>query len=452
MQTAYDVLIVGAGPAGATAATLLARAGWSVAVVEKQAFPRRKVCGECIAASNLPLLQALGIDLAAFKAAAGAPLRRVAVLQGAQQLDFDLPAAPRAGMEWGHALGRETLDPLLLDLAREAGAVVWQPWAVDALEGGPGAFRCSLRNATATTQRATLTAPLAILANGSWEPLPAQRAQRRTERRASDLFAFKANFRAGVLPPGLLPVLSFAGGYGGMVVAGAGVLTLACCVRADRLEQWRRACPGQSAGEAVQAMLRREVAGVDAALRTAVREHPWMASGPLHPGVHLRANDAVLRIGNAAAEAHPIIGEGMSMAMQSAWLLCAQLLEDGTAPHQRSAVAPRQRSARDLALWQGQVARRYARLWHRQFGQRLRMAALLAHAAMRPRWSAPVLQWVLQWVVQQWPALPARGVEWCGKTRTVPDAATIARLAAQGRAAPVALSGLAAAGAGQVPR
>ena len=235
MQTAYDVLIVGAGPAGATAATLLARAGWSVAVVEKQAFPRRKVCGECIAASNLPLLQALGIDLAAFKAAAGAPLRRVAVLQGAQQLDFDLPAAPRAGMEWGHALGRETLDPLLLDLAREAGAVVWQPWAVDALEGGPGAFRCSLRNATATTQRATLTAPLAILANGSWEPLPAQRAQRRTERRASDLFAFKANFRAGVLPPGLLPVLSFAGGYGGMVVAGAGVLTLACCVRADRL-------------------------------------------------------------------------------------------------------------------------------------------------------------------------------------------------------------------------
>lgn len=445
MQTAYDMLIVGGGPAGATAATLLARAGWSVAVVEKQAFPRRKVCGECIAASNLPLLQALGIDLAAFKAAAGAPLRRVAVLQGAQQLYFDLPAASQAGMEWGHALGRETLDPLLLDLAREAGAVVWQPWAVDALEGAPGAFRCTLRSA-ATAQRAVLTAPLAILANGSWEPLPAQRAQRRTERRDSDLFAFKANFRAGVLPPGLLPVLSFAGGYGGMVVAGAGVLTLACCVRADRLEQWRRACPGQSAGEAVEAMLRREIAGVGAALRTAVREHPWMASGPLHPGVHLRANDAVLRIGNAAAEAHPIIGEGMSMAMQSAWLLCAQLLE-GSASHQRSAVAPRQRSAHDLALWQSQVARRYARLWHRQFGQRLRVAALLAHAAMRPRWSAPVLQWV----GQRWPSLPTRGVEWCGKTRTVPDAATIARLAVQGRT-PLALPALEAVGAGQVPR
>jgi len=57
----FDVAIVGAGPAGAAAAILLARAGWSVALVERQAFPRRKVCGECVAASNLALLDALGI-------------------------------------------------------------------------------------------------------------------------------------------------------------------------------------------------------------------------------------------------------------------------------------------------------------------------------------------------------------------------------------------------------
>src|SRR6185369_12016136 len=61
MRTAFDAVIVGAGPAGSSAAILLARAGWSVALIEKQAFPRRKVCGECIAASNLPLLDALGV-------------------------------------------------------------------------------------------------------------------------------------------------------------------------------------------------------------------------------------------------------------------------------------------------------------------------------------------------------------------------------------------------------
>ena len=61
MSARFDVVIVGAGPAGSAAAILLARAGWSVALVERQRFPRRKVCGECIAASNLALLDALGV-------------------------------------------------------------------------------------------------------------------------------------------------------------------------------------------------------------------------------------------------------------------------------------------------------------------------------------------------------------------------------------------------------
>ncbi|MDP3135729.1 MAG: FAD-dependent oxidoreductase, partial [Burkholderiaceae bacterium] len=42
--TAFDAIVVGAGLAGSTVATLLARAGWSVALIEKQRFPRRKVC------------------------------------------------------------------------------------------------------------------------------------------------------------------------------------------------------------------------------------------------------------------------------------------------------------------------------------------------------------------------------------------------------------------------
>jgi flavin-dependent dehydrogenase len=176
----------------------------------------------------------------------------------------------------------------------------------------------------------------------------------------------------------------------------------------------------------VEAMLRRECGGVDEALRTAVREHPWMASGPLDPGVRLRSDDVVFRIGNAAAEAHPIIGEGMSMAMQSAWLLCAQLL----APASDSSGAMRpQGSATEVALWQRHIARRYTSLWRRKFSLRLRLAAVLAQAAMRPRWSGALLH-----VAQLWPAGLSQGVKWCGKTRTVPDAETIARLGSGGGA------------------
>jgi flavin-dependent dehydrogenase len=45
MRSHYDALIIGAGVAGSTAAILLAQAGWSVAIMEKHRFPRRKVCG-----------------------------------------------------------------------------------------------------------------------------------------------------------------------------------------------------------------------------------------------------------------------------------------------------------------------------------------------------------------------------------------------------------------------
>ena len=41
-----DVVVVGAGPAGAATAILLAERGWSVALLDKAAFPRPKICGE----------------------------------------------------------------------------------------------------------------------------------------------------------------------------------------------------------------------------------------------------------------------------------------------------------------------------------------------------------------------------------------------------------------------
>ena len=411
MPTHVDAIIVGAGPAGSTAAILLARAGWSVALVEKQRFPRRKVCGECIAASNLPLLDALGVA-SAFADRAGPALRRVALMQGPTTLVADLPAADDPQHAWGRALGRETLDSLLLDQARRAGARVLQPWSVQSLMGEAGDQRCTLRDTESGLCR-VLHAPVAILAHGSWEPLPDARAQQRLHRRGSDLFAFKANFRGASLAPGLLPVLCFAGGYGGMVVADQGLTTLACCIRADRLQALRRAAPGQAAGDVVEAMLRRECHGVGQALRAARRDGAWLASGPIAPGVRLRCGEPAFRIGNATGEAHPIIGEGISMAMQSAWLLCAHLL---SADHKRGDAA--------AAAWHAEVQRRYAADWRRHFNGRLRLASVFAHLAMRPSLSTSLVS-----MLGRWPGLLTWGARWGGKVRCAPDPATIAWLA-----------------------
>ena len=406
----FDAVVVGAGPAGAATALLLARAGWSVALVERQRFPRRKVCGECVAASNLPLLEALGIG-DAFDRLAGAELRRVALMRGHKTIVASLPAADAASRRYGRALGREHLDTLLADQAEACAATRLQPFALHSIEGTPGRFRLRLQASGEPTGVRELEAALVVAAHGSWEPLPSEREVSRRARTSSDLFAFKANFRGASIAADLLPVLSFRGGYGGMVVADDGIATLACCIREDRLDRVREEQPGARAGDVVEAILRRECAGVAAALEGATREGPWLATGPIRPGIRLGVGDAVFRVGNAAGEAHPIVGEGISMALQSAFLLASLLGPD------RDALVDihRAESAQRRAM------ATYEALWRRRFATRLRIAAAFAHVAMRP--AAARLLWP---VVRHWPGVLTVGARWSGKTRCAPEAARLA--------------------------
>ncbi|MGH8180530.1 MAG: NAD(P)/FAD-dependent oxidoreductase, partial [Steroidobacteraceae bacterium] len=218
-MTPYDAIVIGAGPAGSSAAILLARAGRSVALLEASPFPRRKVCGECIAASNLPLLRALGLS-AGLRRHAGPELRRVALWHGEERIAAGLPAATDGAAPWGCALGREHLDLLLLEQARANGATVFQPYRALAVRAGVGS--CDV-DATDDDGLLTLRAPVVIRAYGSWQPPPADGRPWSRERRGSDLLGFKANFRDTTLEAGLLPVLAFGGGYGGMVLAGDGL-------------------------------------------------------------------------------------------------------------------------------------------------------------------------------------------------------------------------------------
>ncbi|MEO8937213.1 MAG: NAD(P)/FAD-dependent oxidoreductase [Burkholderiaceae bacterium] len=409
MSIPYDAVVIGAGPAGSSAAILLARAGWRVALIEKQTFPRRKVCGECIAASNLPLLDALGIG-ADIAASAGPALRQVVLMRAHQSVTAPLPAASFDGHRHGVAVGRETLDTRLLEAARRAGVQVFQPWAVEAIDGGPGDWTCGMR-AVGSDQRARLKARVAIDAHGSWEALSSARQARRAAHRSSDLFAFKANFHGSTLAPGALAVLAFDGGYGGMVLAGGGVTTVACCIRRDRLKSSRAQLPGLDAGEAVEAYLNQQCSGVRVALADARRDGPWLASGPIKPGIRVHGADEPFRIGNAAGEAHPIIGEGMSMALQSAWLLCGRLID----PAQRDRPPG---SGRQHAIGAGLPIE-----WRRHFGWRLRLASVFAHAAMRPGSAV-----MLMGLVQHWPGLLVAGARWGGKITSAVDEGTVVSL------------------------
>ncbi len=400
MKKQVDAVIVGAGPAGSTAAILLALAGWSVALVEKHAYPRRKVCGECIAATNLPLLDALGVG-SQFDALAGPPLRRVGLFVGPHRLDAPFPRDTASRHPWGRALGREHLDSLLLQRAIEVGAEVWQPWTVKRIAHEDGRHHCELV-LPGSDERVTLAAPVLIAAHGSWEPDPSSDWRPSRKHRDGDLFGFKATFGDARLAPGLLPVVAFRGGYGGMVLGDHRQTTFAFCIRRDALQQVRASHPGQKAALAAAAYVQAQCPAVRDALADARLEGPWLSIGPIHPGVRQPwRGRGTFAIGNAAGEAHPILGEGISMAIQSAWLLCEQLRG-----FQRDQIT----SGGDLDA----IGRAYAAAWHRSFVPRVRLSAVLAHLAMRPGLCAPLLPLLLRW-----PGLLTSGARLGAKVRHV---------------------------------
>jgi menaquinone-9 beta-reductase len=406
----YEAIVVGAGPAGATAAILLAEAGWKVALLEKQRFPRRKVCGECVAASNLSLLDALGVG-GAFGRLAGPELHQVGLLCGTQALWAPLPRRTLGPHRWGRALGREHLDSLLLARAREVGATVLQPCTAFALQERPEEALCEVvvpgGERGALRERAVLRASIVIDAHGSWQPLRAQRDGGRRPLSGGDLLAFKANFTHTGLQDGVLPVLCFRGGYGGMVVAEDATTTVACCIRAGLLEVCRRRLGGRAAGETVEAYLKDQCAAVREVLSGARRVGPWLAAGPIRPGIRLPRGEAIFAIGNAAGEVHPIIGEGISMAIQSAWLLCARLRHDRAVLGRGAGARERKRT----------LQQQYAAQWRAQFGRRLRLARCFAGTAMRPVVGRSVLA-----LLQRSPEWLTRAAHWSGKIQCAVNA------------------------------
>ncbi|MEO9514567.1 MAG: tryptophan 7-halogenase [Paracoccaceae bacterium] len=130
LKTQYDAIVVGGGPGGSTAATLLAKAGKSVLLIEKDKFPRYRI-GESLVPGIVPVLEELDvldkIDAHGFTEKFG-----ITLVWGGQQEKWSVDFDEAGGASHGKAyqVVRSEFDYILIQNAREKGVVVLEDTAV----------------------------------------------------------------------------------------------------------------------------------------------------------------------------------------------------------------------------------------------------------------------------------------------------------------------------------
>jgi len=293
-----DVLVVGAGPAGALAAREVARLGRSVLLVDRSAFPRRKVCGCCLGAGALDTLDSVGLGALPTRLG-GRPLRQMALSAGGRRALLRLPG--------GCSLSREALDAALVDAACREG-VEFLPGAPARLGPVVGERRIVQvgRAAAATEVAARVVLDATGLGPGLAEPSGSP-----PDVAAGSRVGLAATFDDAEHPvtSGTLWMAVGRRGYVGLVRIESGLLHLAAAVDPAALK-------GDGAGpdSAVADIL--EEACVPAPSGPPVVA--WQGTPPLTRAPRAFQAERVLCLGDSSGYVEPFTGEGMTWAMGAA--------------------------------------------------------------------------------------------------------------------------------------
>ena len=344
MSERWDAVVVGAGPAGSAAATVLAGLGRRVLVLEKDVFPRHKVCGEFLSADALPSLERLGARASVERATEERMTHGTIHLSRGAAVSFELPE-PALG------ISRFRFDDLLARRARDAGASLTFGARVLAAEPGPEGFR--VRFVHEQSERG-IEARVVIGAWGRWDALD-RALDRGFLGRRSRYFGWSRDF----LPePGRLEgevhLYLFSGGYCGLSRVEGGAVNLAGVV-SERA--WKRAGGGWAT---VVERARRENAALDSEL-SAMTPGPvgYLGTGPVFFTAKPATESGILMAGDAAGVIDPFSGEGQASALAGG-ILAAEAAE------------------RHLSgeLSREGCARAYEEAWRRRFARRFAWSAL----------------------------------------------------------------------------
>src|SRR5207248_10878249 len=116
----FDVAVIGGGPAGSVCAAFSAASGLRVVLIEREKFPREKVCGDCLNPECWPILRRLGIDQCVRASPLGALDWGEFISVGDRHVRIDLLRGEEAEI----AVKRSAFESVLLGPARKLGAEI----------------------------------------------------------------------------------------------------------------------------------------------------------------------------------------------------------------------------------------------------------------------------------------------------------------------------------------
>jgi len=330
-----DVLIIGGGLAGLVSGIHLSRAGLKVTVLEKNSFPKHKVCGEYISNEVIPYLNTLDID--PFELGATSIKKFVLSSENGNTVSSSLPLG-------GFGISRYTLDDALFQKAQSHGCRVHQS-NVEEVQFVNSHFNVVTRDGNKYTAR------YVIGAYGKRSSLDIG-LNRLFIKEKAPFLAVKCHYK-GDFPEDQVALHNFQGGYCGVSKVEEGKINVCYLVNYESFKRYKNIQTFQE-----------EVLYTNPNLKEIFSKITPLWSKPLTISQtsflpKSVVEQHILMCGDSAGMIHPLCGNGMGMAIHGAQILSKLLIKQGN------------------SLSRQQLEQIYVKTWHNTFQKRLRAGRLL---------------------------------------------------------------------------
>lgn len=293
------IIIIGGGLAGLSLSIILARAGIPVVVLEKETYPRQKVCGEYIAMESYDFLLKLGLPLSEMK------------LPIIDTFSLTFPKNKKATCplpDGGFGISRFTLDRMLADIAVGEGVELITSERVTEIDES--------HNTVTTQKNNTYTGKLVVGAFGRVSGLDKTLNRKQS---GTSYIGVKYHVKAD-LPENLIEIHAFPGGYCGISKVDQDKYCLCYLVKSEALKQ---------AGGSVD-QLENEVLGQNDSLKSYFSDFEKVServtTSQFSFSYEQSCQENLLFAGDAAGFIPPVTGNGMSLAFRSAMILSRSLI------------------------------------------------------------------------------------------------------------------------------